>query len=148
MVPRMPSWTKSWCRPSCPFAWSAAIRAQVPVPHGERSIAPVHVAGRSQSKSPVETTTAFLYAASGRVGGPHSWPIEMPTILSFSGWTTGNCSRAAVLTASQIRTISRPFSGAIDNPSCAASAMTYHIPPYATSTVTGPSVGTSMVASR
>ena len=32
-----------------PLAWSAAILAQVPVPHGERSIAPVQVAGRAQS---------------------------------------------------------------------------------------------------
>ena len=39
--------------------------ADVPVPQGERSIAPVQVDGRSQSSVPVETTTAFLASASG-----------------------------------------------------------------------------------
>ena len=46
-------------RAAGPRAWSVAIFAQVPVPHGERSMAPVHVDGRFQSSVPVETTTAL-----------------------------------------------------------------------------------------
>src|SRR5437879_11328509 len=40
-VPRMPSCTKSWPIGRAPLACSTAIFAQVPVPHGERSTAPV-----------------------------------------------------------------------------------------------------------
>src|SRR3546814_2967806 len=38
----------------------SAIRAQVPVPHGERSRTPVNDSGRDQSSVPLLTTTVFL----------------------------------------------------------------------------------------
>ena len=50
----------------------------MPVPHGERSIAPVHVAGRSQSSVPVETVTTFRIEFAGSWAGPDSWPIVIP----------------------------------------------------------------------
>ena len=42
----------------------------VPVPHGDRSIAPVHVAGRSQSSAPVETVTTLRIGVRRIVGRP------------------------------------------------------------------------------
>ena len=57
IVPRMPSWRNTSPTLNTPRAWSVAMRADVPVPHGERSMAPVHVAGLSQSSVPVETVT-------------------------------------------------------------------------------------------
>jgi hypothetical protein len=56
--------------PELPLACRAAIRAQVPVPQGERSSTALHDSGRSQFNRPVETTTAFLAVASSRLGGP------------------------------------------------------------------------------
>ena len=58
-VPRMPS-----CRnvsPTCssPLACRQAIAAHVPVPHGERSIAPVQVARPVPVELAVDTTTTF-----------------------------------------------------------------------------------------
>ena len=38
----------------------------------DRSIAPVHVAGRSQSRVPVETVTTFLIVFAGSWAGPES----------------------------------------------------------------------------
>ena len=58
-------------------------------------MAPVQVAGWSQSSSPVETVTAFLASASVRVGWPESRAIEMPGKSGCSGCETGNCSRVA-----------------------------------------------------
>src|SRR6185312_17411694 len=78
VVPRIPSWTKSWCRGSLPLACSAAILAHVPVPQGERSSAPVHDSGRDQSSVPVETTTVFLRLAAGFEGSPESWAMVTP----------------------------------------------------------------------
>src|SRR4029077_7486812 len=69
VVPRIPSCTKSWWNGSSPLACNAAIFAHVPVPHGERSRAPVQDEGRVQSSFPVETTTAFLRCDPGCVGG-------------------------------------------------------------------------------
>ena len=100
------------------------------------------------STSPVETVTTFFRWASGREGSPESWPIETPANPGWSGWTTGSCSFAADFMSSVIRTMSRPSSGVRRSPNRDASAMTYHIPPHATSTVTVPSVGTSIAASR
>ena len=69
-VPRMPSWRNGWSSRSWPLAWSVAILADVPVPHGERSMAPVQVAGRSQSSGPVETVTTFRRLFAGSCAGP------------------------------------------------------------------------------
>ena len=41
-------------------------------------MAPVHVAGRSQSSVPVETVTTFRSEFAAVVGGPESCPIVMP----------------------------------------------------------------------
>ena len=46
-------------RASSPRACNIAITADVPEPHGERSIMPVQVAGRSQSSVPLDMTTAL-----------------------------------------------------------------------------------------
>ncbi len=92
VVPRMPSWTKSSSSASCPLAYITAIFAQVPVPQGERSSAPVQELGRDQSSLPVETTTVFLRCAPGARGGPESCAMVTPAIAGFSGWTTGSCS--------------------------------------------------------
>ena len=102
--------------PSRPRACSVAIFAQVPVPHGERSIAPVHVAGRSQSSCPVETITALRRSVVARRGGPESCAIVTSWIAGFSGWTTGSCSCAAALIISPMRAMSRPSSGVSRSP--------------------------------
>ena len=44
--------------------------AQVPVPHGERSMTPVQVEGFDQSSSPVETVTTFRREFRGIVRRP------------------------------------------------------------------------------
>ena len=123
-VPRIPSWRNSSPRRSSPFAASVAIFADVPVPHGERSIAPVQVAGRSQSSVPVETVTTFRREFAGSWAGPESWPMVMPANPGCSGWTTGSCSFAAALIISVMRTMSAPSSGVSRSPNGAASAMT------------------------
>jgi hypothetical protein len=96
----------------------------VPVPHGERSIAPVHVAGRSQSSVPVETVTTFRIEFAGSWAGPDSWPIVIPAKPGCSGWTTGSWSFAAALIISVIRTMSAPSSGVSRSPNASAEAMT------------------------
>ena len=94
------------------------------MPHGERSIAPVQVAGRSQSRAPVETVTTLRRLFAGSCGGPDSCPIVMPAKPGCSGWTTGSCSLAAALIISVIRTMSAPSSGVSRSPNGSASAMT------------------------
>ena len=99
--------------------------AQVPVPHGDRSITPVQVDGFDQSSSPVETVTTFRREFRGSCGGPDSWPIVDPgERRAAPGWTTGSCSRAAALIISVTRVMSRPSSGVSRNPSASASAIT------------------------
>ena len=123
-VPRIPSWRKSCPTARRPRAWSVAIRADVPVPHGERSIAPVHVAGRSQSRIPLETVTAFRIAFVGSWAGPDSCPIVIPANPGCCGWTTGSWSAAAALIISVIRAMSDPSSGVSRSPNASAEAMT------------------------
>ncbi len=123
-VPSTPAWRKSWWSPNRPRACSVAILAEVPVPHGERSSAPVHVDGRFQSSVPVETTTAFCQSASPRNGGPESWAIVTPSKPGCSGCTTGSCSRVAALIISPMRTMSPPSSGVRRSPNWVASAIT------------------------
>ena len=102
---------------SWPRACRTAIFAHVPVPHGERSIAPVQVAGRSQSRLPVDTMTALRRAVPADRGpARRAVPIVIPANPGCSGWTTGNCSRAAALIISPTRTISRPSSGVSRSP--------------------------------
>ena len=56
----------------------------------------------------------------------------------FSGCTHGSCSRAAIRISSPTREISRASDGSSAKPSAAASAIAYHMPPNATSTVIVP----------
>src|SRR5205085_9767715 len=95
VVPRMPSCMKSRPNGSCPFAYIAAIFAQVPVPQGDRSSTPVHDCGRDQSSLPVETMTVFFRCAPAEDGGPEISAMVTPAIPGFSGCTTGNCSWVA-----------------------------------------------------
>ena len=70
-----------------PRAWSVAIRAEQPVPVGERSILP----GR--------TTTALAPVSTpfSEVNGPANWQKEIWRQLAFSGWTKPNCLFAAAV---------------------------------------------------
>ena len=70
------------------------MRAQVPVPQGERSITPVHVEGRLQSSSPVETVTALRMWELGCAGGPESWPVPALSIQWEGDGTTGDIALA------------------------------------------------------
>ena len=140
----MLSWRNSSPTRRRPFAWSVAILAHVPVPHGERSSTPVQVDGFDQSSVLVETVVAFRHELRGSCAGPESWPMVIPVKPGCSGWTTGSCSAAAALIISVTRVMSRPSSGTSRNPSASASAMTWNMPPYATSTTTVPSCGTSI----
>ena len=94
------------------------------MPHGDRSIAPVHVAGFDQSSFPVETVTTFRREFRLSCAGPDSWAIVMPAKPGCSGWTTGSCSAAAALIISETRTMSWPSSGVSRKPNGSASAMT------------------------
>ena len=87
-------------------------------------MAPVQVAGRSQSSAPVETVTTFLRLFAGSWAGPDSWPMVIPLKPGCPGWTTGSCSLAAALIISVIRTMSAPSSGVSLRPNGSASAMT------------------------
>eukprot|EP00964_Phaeocystis_antarctica_P083273 scaffold52377_cov72-Phaeocystis_antarctica.AAC.7 len=59
VVPTIDSWWKGVPSGSSPRACSAAMTAQVPVPHGERSSMPVHVSGRDHSRLLLDMTTAL-----------------------------------------------------------------------------------------
>src|SRR3989304_5735656 len=114
VVPRMPSWTKGSSRPSRPRAGSAAILAQGPVPHGERSMAPVQVEGLSQSSLPVDTVTTLRRLEVAAWGGPESWAMGMPAEPGWSGGAAGRCALAAALIISLMRTMSRPLAGRVE----------------------------------
>ena len=123
--------------PACsrPRACSAAIRALSPVPVAERS------------SLPGDTTTAFLETASTPCHGSAICTMLTPAMSGFSGCTHGTCACAAARIDSPVRERSAASDGSSANPSAAASAIAYHIPPYATSTVTVPSPSTSTGAS-
>lgn len=72
-------WRKGRFSGNSPLACSTAILAQMPVPQGQRSIAPVQVAGSSQEKSPEAMVTAFFQSAFGSPVGPESCEMVMPT---------------------------------------------------------------------
>jgi len=91
---------------------------------GERSIAPVHVAGRSQSRAPLETVTTFRIEFAESWAGPDSCPIVIPANPGCSGWTTGSCSFAAALIISVIRAMSAPSAGVRRSPNASADAIT------------------------
>ena len=48
-------------------------------------MAPVQVAGRSQSSVPVDTVTTFLRLLAGSWAGPDSWPMVIPLKPGCSG---------------------------------------------------------------
>ena len=66
----------------------------------------------------------------------------------FSGWTQESCARAARRISSPTRESSAASEGSRANPSSFASAIAYHMPPNATSTVSVPKPSTSSFASR
>ncbi len=70
-----------------------------------------------------------------------------PAISGLSGCAHGSWSRAATRMSSPTRESSRASAGSSANPSAAASAIAYHMPPNATSTVSVPSSATSSAAS-
>ena len=78
----------------------AARRAVDRAGPGGRAI-PVEFAGRNGH--------GVFQCASGGVGGPESSAIVTPAKPGCSGCTTGNCSCAAALIISLMRTMSRPF---------------------------------------
>jgi hypothetical protein len=118
-----------------PRAWSAAILAHSPVPVADRS------------SRPGATTTAFFDTAPTPCQGSAISTMLTPAISGFSGWTQGSCSRAASRIRSPTSESSRASDGSSENPSAAASAIAYHIPPNATSTVSEPSPSSSSGAS-
>ena len=114
------SWTSSSPTAISPRAWSAAITAHVPVPHGLRSIIPVHVSGRSHSKIPFDITTAAR--AQPAVGAARRRPAEDQLSgpgYENSGWSTGRCSRVATLIISPSRQISRLWAASRRRPTLA-----------------------------
>ena len=105
-------------------AWSTAIRADVPVPHGERSIAPVHVAGRSQSSVAGRDGDGVPHRVRRVVGRPGQLADRDPGEPRLLGVDDRHCSAAAALIISVIRTMSAPSSGVSRSPNGSASAMT------------------------
>ena len=107
----------------CQTRGASIVRAEVPVPHGQRSRAPVKLSGRSQSGDPVATVTAFRARAPAMVAAPVSWEIVGPVIDGSSGWETGRCSRVASRIRSLTRAISAPLAAPRSIPSASPSAM-------------------------
>src|SRR4029079_3282215 len=70
VVPSRLSCTNSSPRANSPRACRAAMRPQVPVPHGERSSTPVHVIGSFRSTAPFGTMTVLRPDAHGVGDGP------------------------------------------------------------------------------
>ncbi len=106
--------TRSW-----PFAWSTAIRAEQPVPQGERSILP----GRM--------TTALLAprTPSRRSGGAASWQKDRWSQSGLVGWRKPSCSLAAWVIFKPVATSSAASSARRAKPRRRASAMTKLSPP-------------------
>ena len=100
-----------------------------------------------RSSLPGATTTAFRDTAPIPRHGSAISTMLTPAISGFSGWTHGSCSRAASRISSPMRDRSRASDGSSEKPSASASAIAYHIPPKATSTVSDPSPSTSSGAS-
>mmetsp|Transcript_30246 Transcript_30246/g.101083 ORF Transcript_30246/g.101083 Transcript_30246/m.101083 type:complete len:233 (-) Transcript_30246:283-981(-) len=136
IVPRIPSCRNSSPIASRPLACSIAITALVPVPQGDRSMLPVHVPGRSQSRWPVDMITAFEADPPAR-GGPRM-AIFQPASRSV-GCATGCCCAVATLIISPTRTRSAASASCTCSPTAVSSTIAYHMPPYAMSTVTVPS---------
>ena len=88
----------------------------VPVPHGERSIAPVQVDGFARSTVPVDTVTTLRLLFAGSRAGPVSSPIVMPAKPGCSGMDHRQLLAAAALISSVTRVMSRPSSGVSRNP--------------------------------
>ena len=111
-----------------------------------RAERPVPVADRSSR--PGATTTAFRVTLPTPCQGSASCTMLTPAISGFSGCEQGSWSRAAARIRSPASERSRASRGSIANPSARASAIAYHMPPYATSTEIVPSPSTSSAASR
>ena len=84
-------------------------------------------------------TTAFFDTSPTPRQGSAICTMLTPAMSAFSGWTHGSCSRAARRIRSPAPQRSRASEGSSAKPSAAASAIAYHMPPKATSTVSVPS---------
>ena len=100
-----------------------AMRAEVPVPQGERSRHPVKLPGASQLGHPVPMVTALRRSLATDLGGADSWEMVTPASEGSSGWCTGYCSLAASVSMLPKRTMSLPSSGVSSSPKADASAM-------------------------
>ena len=88
-------------------------------------------------------TTAFFDAAPTPCHGSAICTMLTPAMSGFSGCAHGSCSRAATRMRSPTAQSSRASDGSSAKPSADASAIAYHMPPNATSTVSVPSPSTS-----
>ena len=114
-VSMMDSWMNSSPTLIWPRACMTASRAEVPVPHGLRSM------------RPGETITAFRDVgrpcASRPMGPAHSVWL-MVWISGLAGWTALICTAAAALICSPMSTSCRASSGLMEKPSAWASTST------------------------
>lgn len=95
------------------------MRAEQPVPYGERSILPGSMA------------TAFrpLTMPSSRPSGPATWQNEKWAQSGCSGWENPSCWFAAAVMQTPSSAISRASEGQSSKPSPTASTMTKLSPP-------------------
>ena len=131
----MPWWTKGASSASSPRACMQAMRAHVPVPHGERSSAPVHVAGSSDSWS-VAMTIALRPSMPGAGDGPVIMTRLIESISGLRGCFTGYCRFTASFRRDPIDCSAGTSAGARPTPRSSARASTKNCPPKATSTGT------------
>ncbi len=95
------------------------MRAEQPVPVGERSTLPGRIA----------TALAPVHAPFSATSGPANWQKEMWRQSGFSGWTKPSCALAAATMRMPVSAMSRASSGAMRKPSAPASTMTKLSPP-------------------
>lgn len=70
---------------SWPRACIVAIRAEVPVPHGDLSMQPMKLFCLSQLELPVDMVTALRRWFSGDLDEPDNWEIVTPARVESSG---------------------------------------------------------------
>ena len=100
-----------------------------------------------RSRRPGATTTAFFETASTPRHGSAIWTMLTPRDLGVLGMHAGQLLSRRRRIASPAVDSSRASDGSSEKPSPCASAIAYHMPPNATSTVSVPSPSTSSGAS-
>src|SRR5438132_2886999 len=134
--PMIDSWMNPCPSPSCPRACSTASRAEVPVPHGLRSM------------RPGATITALRLTVSGPANGIANSAKVTRWMSVFSGWLAVSCCLAAATIRLPRVTRSRASFGSTETPSDGASTIAKKAHPYATSTGIVPRPSTSSFAPR